>query len=477
MRAALAFVLCAGIVASATTSTATTWTVDPSGSGDFADLAVAMSTVSVRDTLMLADGVHDLGVDGYVHDGLNAAVSIVLIGSELGETIIAGGTGGTPSIRLRRTTAEMRFRGIIFRPTVDRPSHGIIVEDGSVAVEDCVFERGFRFGGAGVVRGELEFKNSTIDATETVYGIEIYAEAWCLIENSMIIGGPETWSVVGDWGGRVIDSEFIGGEIGVRTSGTQGGLVLEGCSFSGFVESAIDVELAEISDCLISGCSSPGGEAVIRLGTATTMTRCTVADNQAADGVVWIPPTARDVVVQNTILAFNEGPGLSAYAFRVEPYCCLFWENAEEDYLGIESLDSSNFLEDPLFCDLPGGDYRLDGSSPVAPPAGNCVQVGAFGVGCGFVGADEPMAVLAPTVTPNPLRLGRIATIGVSSGMRKLEILDATGRVVRRLDIPESGDLLWNGTTAKGEMLPAGVYFLHGDGVGSPTVSRLVLLP
>jgi hypothetical protein len=97
--------LSATALGATTVATATTWTVDPSGPGDFADLATAMASVGVRDTLMLADGVRDLGVDGYVHDGLIDATSR----SELGETVITGGRGGTPALRFRWTTAEMRF--------------------------------------------------------------------------------------------------------------------------------------------------------------------------------------------------------------------------------------------------------------------------------------------------------------------------------------------------------------------------------
>jgi hypothetical protein len=49
------------------------------------------------------------------------------------------------------------------------------------------------------------------------------------------------------------------------------------------------------------------------------------------------------------------------------------------DQVGLQG----NFSADPLFCDAPGGDYRLHANSPCAPAGNECgVLIGALPVGC-----------------------------------------------------------------------------------------------
>ena len=70
--------------------------------------------------------------------------------------------------------------------------------------------------------------------------------------------------------------------------------------------------------------------------------------------------------------------------------CNDVWGNYE-NYSGIcpdlTGVDG-NISQDPVFCDLPGGDYQLDCQSPCVNGLG-CGQMGAFGVGCGPTATDH----------------------------------------------------------------------------------------
>ena len=66
--------------------------------------------------------------------------------------------------------------------------------------------------------------------------------------------------------------------------------------------------------------------------------------------------------------------------------CCDIYGNAGGDWVGCIADQygiNGNISEDPLFCDLPGGDLHLNENSPcAAPQQPTCGQIGALGIGC-----------------------------------------------------------------------------------------------
>jgi predicted outer membrane repeat protein len=125
----------------------------------------------------------------------------------------------------------------------------------------------------------------------------------------------------------------------------------------------------------------------LRLAGSGRITGCTIAAG-ATEGD-WIidvyDPSLESLAIERTIIAFNGQmlcncpmPGLSIR-------CCDIYGNWS-DTVCAEDL-GGNISQDPIFCDMQGDDYSLNGSSPCLP--GNihggvdCGLIGAFGQGCG----------------------------------------------------------------------------------------------
>jgi hypothetical protein len=71
--------------------------------------------------------------------------------------------------------------------------------------------------------------------------------------------------------------------------------------------------------------------------------------------------------------------------------CNLFWANPLGDISG-GSLDPTDVIADPLFCDLENLDFTVRDDSPcLNPPTPSCAPIGALGAGCGAVSV-EPMS-------------------------------------------------------------------------------------
>lgn len=91
---------------------------------------------------------------------------------------------------------------------------------------------------------------------------------------------------------------------------------------------------------------------------------------------------------------------------------------------------------------------------------------------------DTPRVAGALRAEPNPSR-GRVQLVmtGAGSGVTRLEILDAQGRVVRRLSplwTTAGVRLEWDGTDDSGRMTPDGVYLARITRNGATSSSRVV---
>jgi hypothetical protein len=91
--------------------------------------------------------------------------------------------------------------------------------------------------------------------------------------------------------------------------------------------------------------------------------------------------------------------------------------------------------------------------------------------------ASPPSA--APIASPNPFVAATtlsLAGVPVVDGA-VVDIVDVSGRLVCRLDVPAGGDskVGWNATDASGRRVPAGVYFAVVPAAGGRLVTRLVV--
>jgi hypothetical protein len=151
---------------------------------------------------------------------------------------------------------------------------------------------------------------------------------------------------------------------------------------------------------------------------------------------------------------------------------------------------NGNISLDPRFCDYESRDFHLAADSPCAPftpPNPECGLIGAWPVGCAAtaVGAAGGPAGPRMAVLPNPtMGSCRIVLSGAASGghgrAAVVTILDAGGRLVRRLNPTATGDgswaCTWDGMDDEGREAPRGVYFARGQWSGGDQARRLIRL-
>lgn len=154
---------------------------------------------------------------------------------------------------------------------------------------------------------------------------------------------------------------------GAAISASYGSLTVEGCVFSHNQTPGIGAAIqtsrapAEVSNCTISGSS---GSAIY----------------YATDGLT----------LSNTIIAFGDGASvLRNLETDPDPVitCCDFYGNDDDwpDFIaGLEDT-GGNLSAEPHFCNPLFGDFHLYAVSPCAEEnAGDCGQIGALPVNCGF---------------------------------------------------------------------------------------------
>ncbi len=283
---------------------------------------------------------------------------------------------------------------------------------------------------------------------------------------------------------------------------------------------------------VFSGCTftdnhaGSGGGGAAACGSADPLfRRCTFVGNSAdANGAGLSLSCSADAFLEGCIIAFNTvGPAVTALNQSTATLsCCDLFGNAGGDWVGpIASQQglNGNFSADPLFCDLPAGNLRINGSSPCLPrnhPQGaECGVIGAWGVGCPATGVDPlaapPARLRLASPWPNP-STGRVEfrfDLPVeTAGARPVEaagtwpveaagtwpveaagtwppatasfrVHDAAGRLVtmllqRPLE-PGAHVIRWDGRDLSGRPAPAGAYFARLR-YGDETAVRAFLL-
>ncbi len=196
--------------------------------------------------------------------------------------------------------------------------------------------------------------------------------------------------------------------------------------------------------------------------------------------------------IQQSIIAFNSpGVAIACLASSTPVVSCTdLYGNQAGNGTGWSDA-GHNFYLDPLFCDRPNDNYRLQLNSPCAGgrhPEGawTCgnTRIGALDPGCvpasaedaGIMG-DSPRILGA---RPNPFGSRTSIAFEVPrAGRISLSIYDASGRLVRTLEdgIISAGNHAaeWDGADGQGRALPSGVYFCRLRMDGTEKTGQLVL--
>ncbi len=169
----------------------------------------------------------------------------------------------------------------------------------------------------------------------------------------------------------------------------------------------------------------------------------------------------------------SRGAGVVCSGSGEEPMidCCnVFGNEGGNDVCGV---GADNFSLDPLLCDVPTDNYRLQASSPCAggghpsgPETCDGMVIGSYGRGCS-VDVEEPeFPVSAMLLSNQPNPFDRATTISFhlsGSAAVSLEVLDVAGRRVATLHngmLPAGPhQIVWDGTTDGGQPVGSGVYF------------------
>ncbi len=216
------------------------------------------------------------------------------------------------------------------------------------------------------------------------------------------IAGNQATNVGGGIGGSFSRLELATTSVRQNTSATDGGGIWIGGAGSAPALSYVFLEentalgsgggacfawaAVSLANTLVARNEAGQGGGVYAYGGHLDVSHCTLADNGASSGSGGgILRDAGPLDLVNTIIAFNN---LSAAAtavtcvsgVTVTASCCDVYGNAGGDWTGClagMSGAAGNFSLDPLFCDLPGGDYGLHANSMcTADMNPGCGQIG-----------------------------------------------------------------------------------------------------
>jgi len=211
-----------------------------------------------------------------------------------------------------------------------------------------------------------------------------------------------------------------------------------------------------------------------------TFDHCTFCSNHAPIGAGLYCQSA--TTLDHLIVAFNQDAEGIASDVPQTLTCCDLFGNQGGDYVGLiadQAGINGNISADPLFCDAANFNFTLDFDSPCLDLP--CVQMGAWPTGCPIteVASGAP-SLESVRVWPNPCAGACRILLGGRSAAGEAAIVDASGRLVRRLGGgPVTGGervFSWDGRDEDGDEVPAGLFFVRVAGNGTTAARRLLVI-
>lgn len=510
------------ILLSLTTAHATLWIVDQGGSGDFKAIQDAIDAAASGDEILVNAGTYDenldyLGKSLWIHSASGPNATTIDgshgAGGQSSCVVFRSGESGAilEGFRLRRGMGTQHqgnlFGGAIFcsgsfftlrdcwvvENTVTANGAGIQFVGGGADVIDCVFRHNNAQNYGGAISGSYctvliercAFAyNTAVNGDGTVsFGEAALVELHeCEFRHNTARAGAGLNIGHGSVVCNVYDCVFDGNQAkqlhggGVRSH--EGSPIIEGCLFvdnwaylDGGGLMAIDGGQPRLTNCTFfrNGAGRYGGNIAIWDYAFPVLDRCIIA-GAATNGGVFCERASAAVL------------------------CCDAWENAGGNYIGIDDPTGilGNISADPIFCDVPAGDFTIRSDSPCAEENNpECGQIGAYGVGCyspqvaeDFREAQDPShALLLLGNTPNPF--GRFTSItymllgGQDGSAVTLNVYDAAGRLVNILVNGSQGaglhHAIWDGADEAGNHADGGVYFYRLT-MGDESITKRMIL-
>ncbi len=334
---------------------AATYHLEADGSGDFPMIAAALAVATAGDVVELGCGTY------YEHD-LQVSTGVTLCSE--------GGVASCATI-----DAQQQGRVLEGRPAA---LSGLTIRNGRIETPYAHFGAGAYLGAAVDIHNCNFVDNSIggVHQTEAVgaglYQYSGHAElSACRFTGN--IGGYASAAYF-DKTAHLAACRFEGNDLRVGGDHPAAGSLLVDCEFL-----ACDVSLAEplmqvFGSVFVDAELWVGGENLREV----ELRRCTFVDTK----VSWLQFVSLDV--HWCLFDGGEIIGLLGFPAIVTGLSYNDFHETQLDtaiamYLG----ENCNFAADPLFCDAPGGDYRLHADSPCAPAGNGCgTLIGALPVGC-----------------------------------------------------------------------------------------------
>jgi hypothetical protein len=350
------------LLSGATAATATTYVVNPEGTGDFPTIQAAINAAHYGDIIELTDGTFT----GEGNRDIDYYGKSITVRSQSGnaEVCIIDCEGAGRGISCSGVSEDGALEGVTITGGA-ADLGGALFGPSSIVVTDCIFYRNHATAHGGAVHAFCS-------------GSPRYV-ACKFIENT-----------AGNCGGA-----FLSGYSSGACSPT-----FENCIFARNTAvrlgGAVSVNTCHMETAVFVGCTfvdntaGEGGGGIKLQRTPATITGCTLSGNSCGNGG-GIYMYAEVAMIDNTIIAFSPiGCSIYCWASAIPSVrCCDIYGNAGGDWVGPlagQLGQNGNICEDPLFCmeANPDEPYTLHSNSPCAPdyyPV--CGLIGAWPVGCG----------------------------------------------------------------------------------------------
>ena len=375
----------------------TTYFVTPDGAGDYPTIQAAIAAAADGDTVLLADGTFT----GSGNRGIDFQ----------GKGIVVASQSGDPDSCI--IDCESAARGFEFH---SGEGHSSVLN--AVGVTRGIGGDGWGGGGVLCVQGaspqivNCAFWNNLASS----YGGAIA----CVSGSTAYVSNCRFWQNSAYEGGAMLSYESSPAVVGCTFAANS-------AQFGGALLISYDngPDVASFSDCVFdSNIGAQGPGAMYLWYCRPLFTNCSIV-RSAFEGIRCRGDSA---VLQNTIIAFGQGPGVVVDGSPTPPAmtCCDVFGNSGGDWtecIADQYGVNGNISLDPLFCDLDVGDVHLRDDSPCAPyapPNEECDLVGALGVSC--QGPPDPGYLWVPAYGDDVVNKVDaetheiVATIGVGDG-------------------------------------------------------------
>lgn len=363
-------------------------TVKKDGSGDFTSIQQAIDAAARGDTVKVFSGMYSANV--------TVREMVQLVAADNDVTIIAGNGHG---LTVSNQDDPTLIRGFTITNTdYQDQSRGIFISNASPRIERCDVRNIWSTKlGAGVFIGGNSyprFYDCTIRDNRSLEGTGIYvwgqssARPAPSFSNCKIINNDATSRQGGGVTLRydtALDSTFQQPFFGTcaidsnSASGPGAAIYLEKCHapvFAGCSISSNNRVGGYIGDGVIDGVNSGG-----------RFLNCTVVENTGSNdppafAVGGVPEITKPTRIDKSIIAFNEGEAIySAVQQHYQVDSCDVSGNLSGDGYWL-THGANNLNDDPAFCDLNSGDFRLYAYSSCSSAVSTVGRIGAFDAGC-----------------------------------------------------------------------------------------------